>query len=144
VVSRASKSLRVQASAIPAADIPGYWLPVIVSIDPEIRRSPLGNAVIPELCARMETALSRAEKIVSREYSTWSGGATDGWSRPMATLCCPTTTEPHGGTFGPPRMPQQRSKALLSQTDSDHVASWKIEATCTHKLTHERRSNDNA
>jgi hypothetical protein len=78
MASKASKPLRVQASAIPAADVPGYWLPVIVSIDPEIRRSPLGNAVIPELCARMETALSRAERIVSREYSTWKRRR-DGW-----------------------------------------------------------------
>jgi hypothetical protein len=70
-MSSKSKLLRVQASAIPATDIPGYWLPVIVSVDPEIRRGPLGNAVIPELCARMEWALSRAERIVSREYSTW-------------------------------------------------------------------------
>jgi hypothetical protein len=78
VTSKASKSLRVQASVVPASDGPGYWLPVIVSIDPEIRRGPLGNAVIPELCARMEWALSRAEWVVSREYSTWKKRR-DGW-----------------------------------------------------------------
>ena len=74
----ASKALRVQARAIPATDVPGYWLPVIVSIDPEIRRSPLGSAVLPELCAHMESALSRAERFVSREYSTWKERR-DGW-----------------------------------------------------------------
>jgi hypothetical protein len=78
VDSKASKPLRVQASAIPATDFPGYWLPVIVFIDPEIRRSPLGNAVIPKLCARRESALSRAERVVSIEYPTWKRRR-DGW-----------------------------------------------------------------
>jgi hypothetical protein len=78
MASKASKSLRVQARAVPATDVPGYWLPVIVSIDPEIRRSPLGSAVLPELCAHMELALGRAERFVSREYSTWKKRR-DGW-----------------------------------------------------------------
>ena len=77
-MTTSSKLQRVQASAIPATDIPGYWLPVIVTIDPEIRRTPLGNAVFPKLCAHRESALRCAEEVVARHYSTWKRRR-DGW-----------------------------------------------------------------
>ena len=93
-----SKSLRVQAGAIPATDVSGYWLPVIVTIDPEIRSSPIGNAVIPELCTRMDWALSRAERVFPESTRHGRNGAMDGGSRPTAILCCPTTPAPLGAT----------------------------------------------
>jgi hypothetical protein len=72
------KPVRVQASAIPAADVYGYWLPALVGIDPNIRPDPSCRAVVPELCARKESALRRAERIVAERYRTWKVRR-DGW-----------------------------------------------------------------
>jgi len=74
-----------------------------------------------------------------------SGDATDGGWHPMATLCCLTMTAPHGGTFGPPRAPQRRPKALLArfaQSTSPHGKSRR--GTCAYKSTYESRLDDNA
>lgn len=77
-MSKTSKLHRVNASAIPAADVPGYWLPALICIDPNIRPAPSSRAVIPELCARRESALRRAKRIVATEYRTWKVRR-DGW-----------------------------------------------------------------
>jgi len=72
------KPVRVNARAIPATDVPDYWLPVIIAIDPNIRRSPSCSAVVPKLCASREAALGRAEMFIERECSTWRRRR-DGW-----------------------------------------------------------------
>jgi hypothetical protein len=40
------KPVRVQASAIPAVDVPNYWLPALGCIDPNITPAPSCRAVI--------------------------------------------------------------------------------------------------
>lgn len=75
---RKFKPVRVQASAIEAADFPNYWIPVIIAISPDIAPGPSGRGVIPKLCGRREWALSRAEEFISTRCATWRRRR-DGW-----------------------------------------------------------------